>query len=265
MNELSVNFEEQTISARELHERLNINTRFNDWFSRMCEYGFEEERDFYSKLSKTSEAGGRPQTDYDIKIDMAKEICMIQRTPEGKKVREYLIGLEKAWNTPELIMARALKMADRQITDLKEENTTLARENEELLEENSRYIEEWERNRPIVEYYEDLSHKKAKGIKITDVANEMGISGKELARILREKGILKGKDKDSKYKDWNRPYQKYIDKGYLDWLPAKTITNRFGELERKYQPFIKPAGVPFVRSIYEDYKNQYQQMTLNLI
>lgn len=77
---------------------LNIGTRFNDWFPRMCEYGFEEEIDFYSKMSKTSEQTGRPQKDYEISIDMAKQICMIQRTEEGKQVRQYLIDSEKAWN-----------------------------------------------------------------------------------------------------------------------------------------------------------------------
>lgn len=119
MNEvLFFNTDNQTVSARELHERLNVPTRFNDWFHRMCEYGFIEGVDFYSKMSKTSELGGRPATDYDITIPMAKEICMIQRSPEGRKVRQYLIELEKAWNTPELVMARALKVADQQIKTL---------------------------------------------------------------------------------------------------------------------------------------------------
>ena len=101
MNEiLRVNFDTQMVSARELHEKLHISTRFNDWFPRMCEYGFSEGSDFYSKMSKT-ENGGRPSTDYDISVDMAKQICMIQRTPEGKACRQYLIDLEKAWNAPE--------------------------------------------------------------------------------------------------------------------------------------------------------------------
>lgn len=101
---INVNIDTQTVSARELYEQLHIGTRFNDWFPRMCEYGFTEGADFYSKMSKTSETGGRPSTDYDIFVDMAKQICMIQRTPEGKQVRQYLIDLEKAWNTPEQVM-----------------------------------------------------------------------------------------------------------------------------------------------------------------
>ena len=115
-NLLVFDTETQTISARELHEKLNIETPFNKWFPRMCEYGFEEGTDFWTKMSEST--GGRPATDADITIPMAKELCMIQRSPEGRKVRQYLIELEKAWNTPELVMARALKVADQQIKAL---------------------------------------------------------------------------------------------------------------------------------------------------
>ena len=133
MNEIiKLNTDNMTVSARELHEKLNIGTRFNDWFQRMCEYGFSEGTDFYSKMSKTSEAGGRPATDYEITIDMAKEICMIQRTPEGKKCREYLINLEKAWNTPELVMARGLQAAQRVIEQKDEKIKLLTADNERM-------------------------------------------------------------------------------------------------------------------------------------
>ncbi len=84
--------EQPTVSARELHEGLEIGTRFNDWFLRMVEYGFSEGKDFYSKMSKTSEStGGHPATDYDITVDMAKQICMIQRTDKGRQYREYFL------------------------------------------------------------------------------------------------------------------------------------------------------------------------------
>ena len=96
MNDLlKVDLDKQTISARELHERLKINTRFNDWFPRMVEYGFSEGLDFYSKMSKTENCG-RPSKDYEISVDMAKQICMIQRTPEGKQCRQYLIEIGRA-------------------------------------------------------------------------------------------------------------------------------------------------------------------------
>ena len=86
-----------TVSGRELWEALEIGTRYNDWFSRMLEYGFIEGEDFYSILSKTSEQGGRPSTNHQLTLDMAKEICMIQRTPQGRKFRKYFIEVEKEY------------------------------------------------------------------------------------------------------------------------------------------------------------------------
>ena len=118
MNEiLTINYESEnpTVSARELHEKLHIGTKFTTWFERMKEYGFSEGKEFFPKLGETSEQGGRPQTDFEISVDMAKQICMIQRSPEGKQIRQYFIDLENAWNTPEQIFARALKMADKTI------------------------------------------------------------------------------------------------------------------------------------------------------
>ena len=126
-NLININYNEDqpTVSARELHEQLHIGTKFTTWFDRMKEYGFTEGNEFFPKMGETSENGGRPSVDYDITVDMAKQICMIQRTPEGKAVRQYLLDLEKAWNSPDQIMSRALKMADRTINNLKETNAKL--------------------------------------------------------------------------------------------------------------------------------------------
>ena len=118
MNELiKINYdtEQPTVSARELHEKLNIDSNFTTWFKRMCEYGFEEGKDFFPKMEEST--GGRPSKEFDVNIDMAKQICMIQRTPEGRECRQYFIDLEKAWNTPELVMARGLKAAQKMIAD----------------------------------------------------------------------------------------------------------------------------------------------------
>lgn len=103
--------QEQTVSGRELHMFLGIETRYNDWFARMLQYGFCEGKDFYSKMSKTSE-GGRPSTDHIMKLDMAKELCMLARNEKGKQARQYFIEVERDWNSPEKVMARALKLAE---------------------------------------------------------------------------------------------------------------------------------------------------------
>ena len=110
---------EPTVLGRELHDFLGVTTRYNDWFPRMVEYGFTEGKDFYSFLSKTSETGGRPSTDHLLTIDMAKEICMIQRTEVGKQARQYFIQVEKDYNSPEKIMARALRIAEKELSTLK--------------------------------------------------------------------------------------------------------------------------------------------------
>lgn len=134
MELLRINYESEqpTVSARELHEGLEINTKFATWFERMCEYGFSEGNEFFPKVGKTSEQGGRPSIDYQISIDMAKQICMIQRTDKGKQYRQYFIDLEKAWNTPEQVMARALKIANNEIDKLKAENKVLIADTERM-------------------------------------------------------------------------------------------------------------------------------------
>lgn len=116
---VKVNYENEraTVLGRDLHEALEIKTRYNDWFSRMCEYGFVEGVDFYSFLSESE--GGRPAQDHQLTIEMAKEICMIQRNEIGKEIRQYFIQLEKAWNSPEQVMSRALRIADETIKNLK--------------------------------------------------------------------------------------------------------------------------------------------------
>jgi len=133
MNELiPIQYESEnpTVSGRELHAALEIETRYNDWFLRMCEYGFQEGKDFYSILSKS--LGGRPGTDHAVTIPMAKELCMLQRTEKGKQCRAYFISCEEAWNSPDKIMERALQIAhrraieaERRIFGLLEEKETL--------------------------------------------------------------------------------------------------------------------------------------------
>lgn len=108
---------EPVVSGRELHKMLEVATAYKDWFPRMCEYGFVEGQDFSSFLSEST--GGRPAVDHLIKMDMAKEICMLQRTERGKLARQYFIQIEKDYNSPEKIMARALRIAEQELSTLK--------------------------------------------------------------------------------------------------------------------------------------------------
>lgn len=212
-NLIPVNYEtdQPCVSARDLYEQLNIKTAFKDWFPRMCEYGFEEGKDFCSKMSEST--GGRPSKDADISIDMAKQICMIQRSPEGKQIRQYFLDLEKAWNTPEQIFARALKMADKTIDKLKSENTTL--------------IEDNKRMKPK-EIFADAVTASKDSILIGD-----------LAKILKQKGIDIGQNRlfqklrnngyliQRRGPSWNMPTQKSMEMGLFE-VEERTITNPDG-------------------------------------
>ena len=203
MNEiLKVDLDTQTVSARELHNQLNIGTKFTTWFERMKEYGFSEGVEFFPKMGETSETGGRPSVDYDISVDMAKQICMIQRTPEGKQVRQYLIDLEKAWNTPEQVMARALKIANRTIDSLKAENVMLVERNKEM--------------KPKAIFADAVATSRT-SILIGDLAklicqNGYQIGQKRLFEWLRNNGYLCKR----KGTQWNMPTQKSMELGLFE-------------------------------------------------
>lgn len=152
MNDLiNINYdtEQPTVSGRELHEALGVETRYNDWFKRMSEYGFTENADFYSNLSKSSfseisekpNKGGRPSTDHQLTIPMAKEICMLQRNDKGRQFRQYFIRVEEAWNSPEMIMKRALDYANENVKKLQIQVSTLMVDNE-VMKPKADYFDE---------------------------------------------------------------------------------------------------------------------------
>lgn len=213
-NLITVNFDTQMVSARELHESLKIKSNFTTWFKRMCEYGFtegidfnpltneqvqKEGIDFFPKMEKTSETGGRPQTDYNISVDMAKQICMIQRTPEGKAIRQYLIDLEKSWNTPEQVMARALRMADATINELKEHNTKLLEDNQMM--------------KPKADYCDNVLNKNSL-LTTTDIAKDLGMTARKLNSLLVQNKILY--KKNGCYYTY-ASYDWLVEDGYADY------------------------------------------------
>lgn len=222
MNELlKINYEAEqpTVSARDLHEALEINTRFNDWFSRMAEYGFENGVDFNLLKNENVRLEGNREVkrdimDYQISVDMAKQICMIQRSEKGKQYRQYFIDLEKAWNTPEQVMARALKLADRTIDNLKEDNKKLIEDNEHM--------------RPK-EIFADAVSASNSSILIGDLAKLLRQNGvdtgqKRLFEQLRNEGYLM-KTGSSR----NMPKQKYVENGFFQ-IKETVISNPDGSV-----------------------------------
>lgn len=137
-NLIPVNYdaEQPTVSARDLHGALGVSKRFSAWFE-VNSQGFAENEDFTSVLVSTEvqNNGGvqiRDLHDYKLSVDMAKQICMIQRSEKGRLYRQYFLDLEKAWNAPPFTKKGEHKnMNTEQIIELSRKGLELALANEE--------------------------------------------------------------------------------------------------------------------------------------
>lgn len=188
------NADRPTVSGRELHEALEVKTAYKDWFPRMCEYGFTEGEDFCSFLSEST--GGRPATDHMVTIPMAKELCMLQRTEKGSFFRKYFIKVEEAWNSPEMIMKRALEIANSRVKELQINVANLTVDNEIM--------------RPKAEYFDELVDRNLL-TNIRDTAKELKVKQKDFVNFLLDKKYLY-RDKSGKL----LPYAKHADSGLFE-------------------------------------------------
>lgn len=202
---LKINYEAEqpTVSARDLHEALEIRERFSLWFSRYVDV-FEKGTDYQSvgKPTVVNNGAKRVLDDFLLSTDMAKHISMMTKTEKGKIMRQYFIDLEKAWNTPEQVMARALKLADKTIDTLKEDNKKLIEENEKMKPK---------------EIFADAVSTSQTSILIGDLAkllrqNGVDIGQKRLFEYLRNHGYLIKR----KGSDWNMPTQKSMNMGLFE-------------------------------------------------
>lgn len=228
MNELiSINYdnpERPVVSGRELHKALKIETRYNDWFSRMCEYGFTENKDFYSILSKST--GGRPSIDHAITIPMAKELCMIQRTEIGRQFRQYFIAVEEAWNSPEMIMQRALSIANERVKALQVSVSQLTVENQIM--------------QTKAEYFDTLVDRNLlTGIR--DTAKELHIKQNTFVKFLLEKKYLYRSKKGKLL-----PYAQYVDGGLFELKEFTNDKTGFSDT----QTMITPKGKETFRLLF---------------
>lgn len=213
---------EPIVSGRQLHEALDVKTRYNDWFNRMTEYGFIENQDYLAITQKrvTAQGNSTNQVDHIIKLDMAKEIAMIQRTERGKQVRQYFIQVEKDFNSPEKIMARALLMADKKVHQLEAKI---------------------EADRPKVLFAEAVS------------ASHSSILVGELAKLLKQNGVDMGANRLFNWlrahgylikrngRDWNMPTQKSVEMGLIR-VKETSITHADGHITVSKTPLVTGKG-----------------------
>ena len=211
MNELikinCENADRPTVSGRELHKALEVKTAYKDWFPRMCEYGFTEGEDFNPLKNEQVRTEGerkvlREITDHQLTIPMAKEICMLQRTEKGKMFRQYFIKVEEAWNSPEMIMKRALEIANEKVKSLQINVAQLTVDNQIM--------------QPKADYFDELVDRKLlTGIRET--AKELKVKQNVFVNFLLEKKYLY-RDKKGKL----TPYAKSMEEELFE---VKEFTN----------------------------------------
>lgn len=214
------NPEKPVVSGRELHEALGIKTAYKDWFPRMCEYGFTENSDFLTVAQKRATAQGNFTTynDHMLTIPMAKELCMIQRTDIGRKFRQYFISIEEAWNSPEMVMQRALSIANERVKALQLSISQLTVDNQIM--------------QPKAEYFDELVDRRLL-TNFRDTAKELHIGQKEFIQFLLDHKYVY-RDRKSKLK----PYMPYVEDGLFELKEFTNTKTGFTDT----QTFITPKG-----------------------
>ena len=215
MNELiKVNEETETVSARDLHEALEVKERFSLWANRYADLFADYGVTSVGLPTKVQNNGGvqiRELEDFNLPLDLAKHICMMTRTNKGKECRQYFIDLEKAWNSPEQIMARALKVANKTIESLKLQT---------------------EEMKPKADYFDAIVDHKL-NLSFTETAKEIGVRPSNfIAWLQNNKYIFKDK------KGIWQPYQKRMEQGLFE---VKDYTSRYSE-HSGTQTVVTPKG-----------------------
>ena len=224
MNDLiNINYEDSnrpTVMGRELHEALEVKTKYVDWFSRMCEYGFAEKEDYVAISQKRETAQGNMTTysDHQLTIPMAKEICMLQRTEKGKQFRQYFIKIEESWNSPEMVMKRALDFANAKVKELQISVSQLTVDKQIM--------------QPKADYFDELVDRNLlTGIRET--AKELKVKQKVFVDFLLDKKYLY-RDKKGKL----MPYAKSLENELFELKEFANEKTGFSST----QVFVTPKG-----------------------
>ena len=243
MNELikiEVRNGQQLASGRELHNFLEVGTRYNDWINRIIEkYNFIENKDFIAITQKRVTAQGN-ETEFDnhlMTIAMAKEIAMVANTEKGKQARIYFIKCEEAWNSPEMILARANQIQSHMIEDYTKKI--------ELLENKVR------EDKPKVLFAESVATSKT-SILVGDLAkiikqNGVDIGAKRLFSWLRENGFLVKRQGT----DYNMPTQKSMQLELFE-IKETAVTHADGHISISKSPKVTGKGqIYFINKFQE--------------
>ena len=213
------------VSGRELHAFLEVGTEYMKWTERyFIPFGFEEGTDFSSELTKST--GGRPAIDHSLTIDMAKELCMIQRTERGKQARQYFLQVEKDWNSPQKIMARALALAEKELATIR---TTVQVQQQQIAE-----------LQPKATYY-DLVLQCKNAIPVSIIAKDYGYSARKMNELLNERGV---QFKQGKNGPWLL-YQKYAGMGYTS-TKTQNFPDKNGEMFAHVHMYWTQKGRMFI-------------------
>lgn len=214
----------QLVSARDLYQGLEVKRRFSAWWEQNSK-GFEKDTDYEGVLVSTPYNKLHPdklQTiqDYLLTIDMAKELCMMSKTEKGKEVRKYFIQVEKNWNSPDMIMQRALSISKQRIEALQNENAAM---------------------KPKALFADSVATSKST-VLVGELAkiirgNGVDIGATRLFRWMREHGYLINR----KGSDWNMPTQKAMNLGLFK-IKETTINHSNGTTSISKTPKVTGKG-----------------------
>lgn len=239
----------QTVSGRELHEFLGINSNYTTWFQRMCEYGFTENVDYstcFPNLESENKHGGQNKIDHILTLNMAKELCMLARNEKGKQARQYFLEVEKDWNSPEKVMARALIMASHKI----EKQQKQLDEAQATVQQQTKQLEE---AKPKVIFADAVSASK-QTILVGELAkllkqNGVEIGANRLFQWLRHNGFLMNR----KGSDYNKPTQKSMEMGLFE-IKESTVVHSDGHTSICSTPKITGKGQQYFINKFLNHK-----------
>jgi anti-repressor protein len=210
---------EQVVSARNLYDALGIVKRFSSWWEDQAARISLKDGIDYTPYLQVHPQNHQEMQDYLVPLNIATHLCMISGGENAWKIRDYFIDIEKRWNSPDQVIARALLMADKKIHLL---------------------TAQIEADKPKVEFFDQVAESKD-AIDLGTAAKvlNMGIGRNRLFEVLRDRRILMND---------NKPYQTYIDRGYFRVIEQK-YTKPDGSTNISIKTLVYQRGLDYIRKV----------------